>query len=95
MKKREWVYINNPKYYDIQCDKCKGINIEWSEYEHKIWCYDCEIDTSGTLGIFDGPIGMGACEILGCSLKRFYLKSKALCKPIITKDNKIVYRKFR
>ncbi len=93
MKKRKWVYVCNPKKYDITCDKCGKNNIEWSEYEHMIWCYDCKIDTPGTPGIFDGPIPIGVIGIFGISLNRYYLKSKAVCKSIITKDNHIVYRK--
>ena len=95
MKKRKWIYVCNPVKYDILCDKCGSGNIAWSEFEHKIWCYDCKIDTPGTPGIFDGPIPMGVMEILGAPLWRLYLKSKAVCKPIITKDNHIVYRKAK
>lgn len=94
MKKRKWVYLNKPQNYDIQCDKCGGTNIAWSEYDQKIWCYDCQIDTKGTPGIFDGPIGLQACEILGCTLNRFYLKSRSICKPVVNKSGRIVYRRI-
>lgn len=70
-------------------------NIEWSEYEHKIWCYDCLKDLPGTPGIFDGPIPLGTMEILGAPLWRIYLKSQAVCKPVITKAGKVVYRKMK
>ena len=93
MKKRKWVFIDSPKSYDMYCDKCNGTNITWSEYEHKIWCYDCKIDTNGTPGIFDGPIPILSPDILGFSLWRYYIKSKAICRPIIDKNNHIVYRK--
>jgi len=55
-KKRTWIYILPPAAYDIECDRCKGSNLAWSEWAHKIWCFDCEKDTPGTDGIFDGPI---------------------------------------
>jgi len=95
VKKRKWIYICNPKKYGITCDVCGGSNIEWSKYEHRIWCYDCKIDTFGTQGIFDGPIPIGVMEILGIPLWRLYLKSQAVCKGIITKKGKIVYRKMK
>jgi hypothetical protein len=71
LKKRTWHYIQNPREYEIHCDKCNGLNIEWSEYERLIWCYDCKIDTKGTGGIFDGPIPIGACKVLGISFNRW------------------------
>lgn len=44
MEKRTECYICNPIYFDLSCAKCGGDNIEWSEYEKHIWCYDCEED---------------------------------------------------
>jgi len=76
MKKRTWHYIMKPVAYEISCDKCNGTNIEWSEYEHKIWCYDCQIDTDGNGGIFDGPIPLGASELLGISFDRWNVKKQ-------------------
>jgi hypothetical protein len=69
--KRTWHYVQNPKEYEIFCDKCNGNDIEWSEYEGHIWCYSCKTDTKGTGGIFDGPIPMGACKVLGISFDRW------------------------
>jgi len=74
MRHRTWHYVQNPRDYDVQCDKCNGTNIEWSEFEHMIWCYDCKIDTPGTGGIFDGPISVGVCKLLGMSLDRWNMK---------------------
>jgi hypothetical protein len=90
MRKRTWVYTQKPYKYDIHCDKCSGSNIDWSEYEHKIWCYDCEIDTDGDGGIFDGPVAIGVCEMLGCSLNRYNLKKDRIEYPRIV-GNKIKY----
>lgn len=64
MNKRIWHYIYNPKVYEMCCDKCHGQNIEWSEFEGKIWCYDCEIDTDGFGGIFSGPIPHNVTELI-------------------------------
>ena len=76
MKKRTWHYVMKPDRYDITCDKCNGTNIEWSEYERMIWCYDCKIDTPGTGGIFDGPIPWGATQMLGLSFNRWNMKKE-------------------
>jgi len=65
-----------PTAYEISCDLCGGSNIEWSEYEHMVWCYDCEKDTPGNGGIFDGPIGLELCRILGISFDRIDLKTE-------------------
>ena len=100
LRKRKWIYVHHPTTYDIRCDRCwdgdlneTGTNIDWSEYEGMIWCYDCKKDIGGFGGIFDGPIPMGTMEILGVSLNRIYLKSGKMFKPVNTKDGKdIVYR---
>jgi hypothetical protein len=73
MKKRQWCYSQNPKIYCIECDKCGGSNIQWSEFEGHIWCYDCEIDTKGTGGIFDGPIPINLCKSMGIHFDRIDL----------------------
>lgn len=99
-KKRKWIYVHHPTNYDIRCNKCwdgdlneTGTNIDWSEYEHKIWCYDCKKDLSGFPGVFDGPIPITTCELMGISFNRIYLKSRKMFKPIMTRNNKhIVYR---
>jgi hypothetical protein len=90
-KKREWIYCHNPNDYDILCDVCNGNNITWSEFEHKIWCYDCKIDTNGTPGLFNGPISIDLCKMFGISLDRIRLsdgKRLILCNE----NNKITYK---
>lgn len=87
MRKRKWIYVMRPQSYEIACDKCNGSNIDWSEWEHKIWCYDCKIDTDGTGGIFDGPIPWGASQLLGISFNRFYFKEKIVRYPRIIKHH--------
>ena len=74
MNKRKWCYAFSPYRYGMSCDKCQGVNIEWSEFEHKIWCYDCEIDTDGNQGIFDGPILLQTTQLmLGINFNRVNL----------------------
>lgn len=94
MRHRKWIYVQKPYEYEIACDKCGGRNIEWSEWEHMIWCYDCKVDTEGMGGIFDGPIPANATELLGISLARFYFKDKTVRYPIV-KNHKIIYTKKR
>ena len=82
LRKRKYIYANNPARYEIRCDKCNGENIWWSEYESHIWCYDCEIDTSGTEGIFGGPICFNAMRLVGLTFDRINLETEQLeiCK---------------
>lgn len=83
MRKRTWHYVMNPASYEITCDKCGGSNVEWSEYEHMIWCYHCQIDTKGTEGIFGGPIGWGVAELLGISFNHWDMKRQIITYPRI------------
>lgn len=76
MEKRKYHYINNPKHYDITCNICYGNNVEWSEYRHLIWCYDCEKDVKGTGGIFSGPIPMQIAQILGYNFSLYDMENK-------------------
>jgi hypothetical protein len=71
--KRTWHYIQHPVIYGISCDLCGGSNIHWSEWARHIWCYDCEVDTRGNPGIFDGPIPVNLCQAMGISFERVYL----------------------
>ena len=80
LKKRTWCYVMQPTAYEISCDKCGGTNITWSEFEHCIWCYDCQIDTKGSDGIFDGPIPLNACLMLGLSFDRIDLETGKILK---------------
>lgn len=80
MKKRDWCYVQKPVCYDVTCDKCGGTNTHWSEYAGMIWCYDCQIDTPGNPGIFDGPIPIELSKMLGISFDRFYLDYNKVVK---------------
>ena len=83
---RERVFVLEPARYQIRCDLCGGDNITWSEYEHLIWCYDCEKDTLGTGGIFDGPIPLAATQLLGLSLDMVDLKTGQRFTPVVNKE---------
>lgn len=79
MEKRTWHYILPPMAYEITCSKCRGSNLEWSEFRHHIWCYDCEIDfdpkDSEHAGVFSGPIPIQAAYLLGLTFDRFNLET--------------------
>lgn len=69
-KKREWCWIMKPQSYEMTCDICGGSNLDWSEFKHMIWCYDCQKDTPGEGGLFNGPIPLHLCLELGFSFDR-------------------------
>lgn len=82
MNKRTWHYLFPPQAFDMRCDKCwnndldsnTGLNITWSEWEHLIWCFDCEIDTEGFKGIFGGPVPINASYMLGLTFDRWNME---------------------
>ena len=92
LKKRTWCYIQPPPTYSITCDICGGSNLAWSEWAHKIWCFDCEKDTPGTDGILDGPIPYEVAKMLGISFDRIDLKTGERLYMKV-KDDKIVWVK--
>ena len=85
---RKRVFVLEPARYAVRCDLCGGANITWSEYEHLIWCYDCQKDTRGTGGIFDGPIPLKAAELLGMSLDMVDLKTGQRFTPIVNNETR-------
>ena len=80
VRKRTSVFCHRPAVYSIRCDKCKGSNIQWSEFKGMIWCYKCKVDTKGTGGIFDGPIPIQLCDIMGLRFDRISLKTKKVSR---------------
>ena len=76
LKKREWCYIHHPRVYDMAgCPTCgDAINIMWSEYVDHCWCPKCEIDyIPVNYGIFDGPIPLGVCALMGIKFDRIII----------------------
>lgn len=90
LKKRTWHYIQHPRDYEICCDKCKGHNIQWSEFERMIWCYDCKIDTRGDEGVFDGPIPMQCSELMGMRFDRYDMIKKEIQKPVVNEKTNVI-----
>ena len=59
--KRKWVYIQQPRVYEIDGCDCGNNNCQWSEYVDKLWCEKCQKDFEPKhWGVFTGPIGLGA-----------------------------------
>ena len=56
------------------------MNTTWSEFEHMIWCFDCEKDTPGSRGIFDGPIPLECCNLMGVRFDRINIKTGKIMK---------------
>jgi len=94
MRKRKWIYIQKPVNYGMSCDKCGRKNIEWSEFEHMVWCYDCKIDTRGNEGIFSGPIPLEVSKLFGTSFDRYYFRDKTIRKMEVRGD-KLVWKKVK
>lgn len=74
------MYVQKPQEYEVHCDKCGGSNLNWSEWEGLIWCYDCKIDTQGDGGIFSGPIPMEIARELGLCFDRYDIETKEYLK---------------
>jgi hypothetical protein len=75
----------------MECDKCGGHRLDWSEFKGLIWCRRCKLDTRGTGGIFDGPIPLELSKMFGLSFDRINLKTKKLMKMVEQKNGKIVW----
>ena len=80
---RTCVYVQKPTQYDFQCLLCGGENIEWSEFESHIWCYDCNKDVfipQPYAGIFGGPIPVMVSQLLGVCFDRITLDKHNVLK---------------
>ena len=64
--KRTYVYIERPRVFEISGCSCGNNDPEWSEYNGHLWCPKCEKDFEPKHGgVFDGPICVNLCELLG------------------------------
>lgn len=75
MKKREWHYLLPPTAFEIRCSICSGTKIYWSEYESMVFCFECQLDVGCTESLFDGPIPLKTCYLLGLNFDRYNLKT--------------------
>jgi hypothetical protein len=77
--KRTCHYVQNPSTYEMECPKCGGSNIEWSEWADCLWCYSCKKDYKITIkssGMFSGPIPIQTAELLGMCFDRWDMEKK-------------------
>lgn len=82
LEKRTWCYVMRPAAYEIDgCKKCGNADPEWSEFKGHLWCAKCEVDfVPAHNGVFDGPICVNVCKILGISFDRFNLETQQVEK---------------
>lgn len=76
LHKRTWCYVQRPKDYGISGCDCGNLDPDFSEYEHMLWCPVCQKDfTPANNGIFDGPVLVNACRLLGIDFRRYNLET--------------------
>lgn len=84
LKRRKWVYLQPPSTYSIAPCECGNVDTEWSEYQKHLWCAKCLIDfIPKHNGIFDGPIPVKVCQMMGITFDRINLKTKKVDKFVI------------
>lgn len=67
LERRTRTYVQRPKEYEIPgCQECGNSDPDWSEFKGRLWCQNCKVDfVPASGGLFDGPISVKACELLG------------------------------
>lgn len=66
LAKRDWVYIQPPKAYEIAPCSCGNNNCQWSEFKKHLWCEKCQKDfVPEHNGVFDGPIPIQVSAMFG------------------------------
>lgn len=78
-EKRAWCYVQSPSMYEMAPCACGNADTQWSEFAKHLWCSKCEIDfVPEHAGIFDGPIPVKVCEMLGISFDRINLETNEI-----------------
>lgn len=79
LEKRTWHYVQSPSVYEIAPCACGNSDTQWSEFKGRLWCAKCEIDfVPEHNGIFDGPIPVATCAMLGISFDAFNLETNEI-----------------
>lgn len=79
LEKRTHVYVMRPRAYEVAGCPCGNNDPDWSEYKKHLWCQKCGNDfIPEHNGIFDGPVGLGLCEVLGIDLRRMNLETQEI-----------------
>jgi hypothetical protein len=77
--KRTHVYIQRPTEYEIAGCDCGNADPDWSEYKGHLWCSACQKDfIPARNGVFDGPIPVNCCVMLGIRFDRVNLATGEL-----------------
>lgn len=80
LERRKWHYAQPPATYGMAgCPICGNFKTQWSEYQKHNWCAKCEIDfIPEHAGIFDGPIPINVCAMLGIYFDRVNLETNQI-----------------
>ena len=79
--KRKWVYVLTPAKYGMSGCDCGNNECQWSEFEKHLWCAKCQKDfIPKETGMFDGPIGLEVCRMLGIVFDRYEISSGRIVK---------------
>lgn len=79
MPRRTWHYAMSPRAFEVAPCACGNADIQWSEFKDHCWCERCQIDFKPAhAGIFDGPIPIQLCTMLGMRFDRVLLPSGTL-----------------
>lgn len=81
LEKRTWCYAQSPAVYEISPCECGNGDTQWSEFKGHLWCAKCEKDfIPKHNGVFDGPIPVAVCGMLGISFDRINLETNEIEK---------------
>jgi len=88
LNKRKWFYLLAPGVFDLPPCSCGNPETQWSEYEHHLWCDKCNKDfVPAHNGVFDGPIPVMACALLGISFDRFNIEKNCVERFVVETGN--------
>jgi len=78
-ERRTWCYVQRPAVYEMAPCACGNSDTQWSEFAKHLWCDKCQIDfVPEHNGIFDGPILLYTCALMGISFDRINLATGAV-----------------
>jgi hypothetical protein len=80
--RREWVYVQRPRDYEIAGCPCGNDDPDFSEFAHMLWCPVCQKDfIPEHNGIFDGPIPVHGMRLIGVDLRQVNLTTGEIREP--------------
>lgn len=82
LERREWVYVQRPREYEIAGCECGNEDPDWSEFKRYLWCAACAKDfIPAHNGIFDGPIPMETARMIGIDLRQYSIATGEILDP--------------